>query len=107
MSFPAPTASTSKRDPTATNSGPVTPVSPSRRLQDQRQRLLDKRDILERLAEGEGIAMHEWDGVVEKCFVCNKIMLEAVFRDHGRDCWHADAGDEGGDESEPHKWGMY
>jgi hypothetical protein len=94
MSFPAPTASTSKRDPTATNSGPVTPVSPSQRLQDQR-------DILDRLAEGEGIATHEWEGVVEKCSVCDKVMLEAVFRPHSRDCWHIS--DE---ESEVDRWAV-
>ena len=63
-------------------------VSPCQPLQDQHQRLLDQRDILDRLAEGEGIAAHEWDGVVEKCFVCNKTMLEAVLQAHSRDCWH-------------------
>ena len=44
--------------------------------------------------------MHDWDGVVEKCYVCDKIMLSAVFRAHGRDCWHLS------DESDADKWGM-
>jgi hypothetical protein len=63
-------------------------------------RLQDQREILERLAEGEGIATQEWNGVLEKCYVCDKWMLEAVFRAHGRKCWHMS--DE---ESEPDKWG--
>lgn len=90
----SPIASTSKREPTATNSGPV---SPSQRLQDQCE-------ILDRLAEGEGISMQEWDGVVGKCFVCDKIMLEAVLEAHGRDCWHAHAS---ASELDADKWGQY
>lgn len=98
MSSAAPIASTSKGNPNASN---PSPVSLSKRLQDQRQRLLDQRDILERLADGEGIATHEWDGVVEKCFVCNKVMLEAIFHVHTRDCWHLSE-----DESDVDRWGM-
>lgn len=77
------------------------PVSSSKRLQAQRQRLLDQRDILDRLLEGEGIAEHEWDGLVKKCFVCDKIMLEAVFQVHSRECWHLSE-----DKSEVDEWGM-
>lgn len=78
MSFQvaAPIASSSKQDP-GPASGPDTP----------HQRLLDQRDILDRLAEGEGIPMDEWNGLVEKCYVCKKFMLEAVFKAHNRDCW--------------------
>ena len=96
MSFQvAPIASTSKKDPgpTAVNPGPDTP----------HQRLQDQREILDRLAEGEGIPMDEWDGLVEKCYVCNQFMLEAVFKAHSRDCWHT-ISDE---ESEPDKWGSW
>jgi hypothetical protein len=32
--------------------------------------------------------VHEWDGLVEKCFICDKIMLEAVFQVHTRECRH-------------------
>jgi hypothetical protein len=63
-----------------------------------------KRDILYRLAEGEGIATQEWDGVLEKCYVCDKWMLEAVFQHHSRDCWHTISDEE--TESEPDRWGM-
>ena len=71
-------------------------VSPSQHLH-----FLDQCDILDRLAEGEGIAAHEWDGVVEKCFMCNKTMLGAVLQAHSRDCWHVSD-----DESEVDKLGM-
>jgi len=64
-------------------------------------RLQDQCEILERLAEGEGIATQEWDGVFEKCYVCDKWMLEAVFQAHTRNCWHMS--DE---ESDADKWGM-
>lgn len=64
------------------------------------QRIRDQREILNRLVKGEGIATHEWDGVLEKCFVCDKWMLEAIFRTHS-DCWLMS--DE---ESEPDNWGM-
>ena len=69
------------------------------------QRLQDQRDILYRLAEGEGIATQEWDGVLEKCYVCDKWMLEAVFQHHSRDCqcWHISDEEP---ESEPDRWGM-
>jgi hypothetical protein len=92
MSFAtsAPIASTSK-DPIASN-----PAQDS-----THERLLDQRDVLDRLAEGEGIAAEEWDGVVERCYVCNKFMLEAVFQGHTRDCWHVS------DDSDdvPDEWG--
>jgi hypothetical protein len=68
------------------------------------QRLQVQRDILYRLAEGEGIATQEWDGVLEKCYVCDKWMLEAVFQHHSRDCWHTISDEE--TESEPDRWGM-
>jgi hypothetical protein len=71
-------------------------------MQDQRQRLLDQREILDQLADGDAVAMDEWDGVIEKCFVCDKIMLEAVFKDHSRNCWHLSD-----DESKADKWGEY
>ena len=61
MSLAAPIASTSKSDSNVSNPNPV---SLSKRLEDQRQSLLDQRDILDRLADGEGIATHKWDGVV-------------------------------------------
>ena len=64
------------------------------------KRLLAQREILDRLAEGEGVPMDEWDGILEKCYVCNKFLLEAVFKAHSRDCWHVS--DE---ESEPDEWG--
>ena len=67
------------------------------------QRLQDQRDILYRLAEGEGIATQEWDGVLEKCYVCDKWMLEAVFQHHSGDCWHISDEEP---ESEPDQWGM-
>ena len=98
MSLAAPIASTSKSDPNVSNPNPV---SLSKRLEDQRQSLLDQRDILDRLADGEGIATHEWDGVVEQCFVCRKFMLGAIFKDHSRDCWNLSE-----DESDVDKWGM-
>lgn len=44
--------------------------------------------------------MDEWDGVVEKCYVCNKFMLEAVFKEHSQSCWYIS--DE---ESEMDEWG--
>lgn len=75
---------------TSNNPGPDSP----------HQRLLDQREILDRLAEGEGIPVDEWDGVVEKCYVCNQIMLESVFKDHSRDCWNVS--DE---ESQVDEWG--
>ena len=62
--------------------------------------LKDQCDILDRLAEGEGIPAHEWAGVVERCYICDKTMLGAVFRAHSRDCWHMSD-----DESEPDEWG--
>lgn len=85
----APIASTSNGDP-ITSPGPDTP----------HQRLLDQREILDRLAEGDVVTMDEWDGLVEKCYVCNKYMLEAVFRAHSRDCWHMSE-----EESEVDEWG--
>jgi hypothetical protein len=99
MSFQvaAPIASTSKRDPsaasrppTASNPGPDTP----------HQRLLDQREILDQLADGEGIPMSEWEGLFEKCYICKKFMLEAVYKAHSRDCWGVS--DE---ESEVDEWG--
>ena len=79
MLFPStPIASTSKGD-SVSNPGPA--VS-------SHQRLLDQREILDRLGEGEGIPNDEWDGVVEKCYLCNEFMLEAVFKDHSWSCWH-------------------
>jgi hypothetical protein len=86
-------ASTSKGP---SNPGPE-PDSPSQRLHNQRE-------ILDRLAEGEGIAEVEWEGVVEKCYVCSKTMLEAVFQAHSRDCWHVSVSDDEL-ENEPDKWG--
>ena len=56
-------------------------------------------DILDQLAEGEGIPTDEWDGVVEKCYVCNKFMLEAVFKAHCQDFWNVS--DE---ESQLNEW---
>jgi hypothetical protein len=98
MSSASPIASTSRdSEPSASNPGPVSTS------QHQRQRLQDQCDILDRLAEGEGIATYEWDGVIEKCLVCDKIMLEAVFKDHRRECWHV-SDDE--PESESDEWGM-
>jgi hypothetical protein len=94
----APFASTSNGESTASSSRPV---SPSKRLEAQRQRLLEQRDVLDRLSEGEGIAKDEWDGLVEKCYVCNKIMLEAFFKLHSRECWHLSE-----EESEVDKWGI-
>ena len=44
--------------------------------------------------------MDEWDGVVEKCYLCNKFMLEAVFKEHVQSCWYIS--DE---ESEIDEWG--
>lgn len=79
----APIVSTSNSGPTVSNT---------------ESRLRDQREILERLAEGEEIATQEWNGVLKKCYVCDKWMLEAFFQAHGLDCWH----DE---ESEPDKWG--
>ena len=67
------------------------------------QRLQDQRDILSRLAEGEGIATQEWDGVLEKCYVCDKWMLEAVFQHHSQDCWYISDEEP---EIEPDRWGM-
>ena len=64
------------------------------------QRLLDQCEILDRLAEGEGVPMDEWDGVLEKCYLCNKVMLEAVFQAHSRDC-----GDMSVEESRVDEWG--
>jgi hypothetical protein len=52
-----------------------------------RDSLADQRDILERLAEGEGIEKAEWDGVVETCDVCEKVFVGAVFKAHYRGCW--------------------
>ena len=95
---PPPIASTSKGDPTASNPGPDSPGP----HQAEHQRLLDQCEILERLAEGEGIQMDEWDGVVEKCYVCSKFMLEAVFKAHSQDCWHMSDSDE---ESQVDEWG--
>ena len=89
-SFAAPNASTSREDPTMSNTNPANP----------NQRLLDQREVLDRLAEGEAIPMDEWDGVVEKCYLCNKFMLEAVYADHGWSCWYMS--DE---ESEVDEWG--
>ena len=68
------------------------------------QRLQDQRDILYRLADGEGIGTQEWDGVLEKCDVCEKWMLEAIFQHHNWDCWHISDEDL---ESEPDRWGEY
>ena len=90
----------SKGEVTASHPSPVS-LSPSKRLQNQRQHLLDQHEILDWLAEGEGVAPDEWDGVIERCYVCDKIMLEAVFKDHSRDCWHL----SDDDESEPDQWG--
>jgi len=94
-SFTTPITSTSASTQAVSNPGP-SPDSLSQHLQDQR-------DILDRLAEGDGIAMQEWDGVLETCYVCDKVLLEAVFKAHSRDCWHMSDSDE---ESEPDKWGM-
>lgn len=90
ISSAAPIASTSKGDPTPSNPGPDSP----------HQRLLDQREILDRLAEGDGVTMDEWDGLVEKCYVCNKYMLEAVFQVHSRECWLMSE-----EESEVDEWG--
>ena len=67
------------------------------------QRLQDQCEILDRLVEGEGIATQEWEGVIEKCFVCDKWMLEAVFQAHSWDCWHLSDEEP---ESDADKWGM-
>ena len=88
---------------TSSNPGQPVPDSLTQRLQDQRESL---REILDRLAYGEGIATQEWDGVFEKCFVCEKWMLEAVFRTHIEGCWHLTLSEEDSDESEADKWGM-
>jgi hypothetical protein len=52
-----------------------------------RDNLADQRDILERLAEGEGIDKAEWDGVVETCDVCQRVFIGEVFKAHYRGCW--------------------
>jgi hypothetical protein len=79
MSFQvaAPIASTSKRDPglTASNPGPDT----------SHQRLLDQREILDRLADGEGIPKDEWDGLFakKKCwrpFSRPIVVIAGIFR---------------------------
>ena len=85
---------------TSTSKGKSTASNPSQRIQDQRD-ILD--EILDRLAEGEGIAKREWDGVLKKCFVCDKWMLEAVFKTHSRDCWDVSESEE---ENDPDQWGM-
>ena len=48
--------------------------------------------------------MDEWEGVVEKCFLCNKFMLEAVFRAHllRGNCWYLSDEEP---ESEADEWG--
>jgi hypothetical protein len=90
----APIASSSKQDPsrlpTASNPGPDTP----------HQRLLDQREILDQLADGEGIHMNEWEGLFEKCYMCKKFMLEAVYKAHIRDCWDENMMDIEESESE-------
>ena len=94
--FAAPVASTSKGGLTASHPNPV--------MQSSDKRLQDQRDILDRLADGEALAEDEWDGVIEKCFVCDKVMLEAVFKKHSRDCWHLSE-DEIEIEADSDKWG--
>lgn len=83
--------------PTA-STAPVTPVASTSKGDQTHQRLLDQREILDRLAEGEEIPMDEWDGVIEQCYVCNKFMLEAVFEAHFRSCWHMSDEESGADE---------
>ena len=96
--------------PIATGSTLTRSGNPDRQVPDRdslsiTQHLQDQLDILYRLAEGEGIAAQEWDGVLEKCYVCDKWMLEAVFHHHSRDCcqWHISDEEP---ESEPDRWGM-
>jgi hypothetical protein len=100
MSFAAgaPVASTSNlKEPTAT--GSVTQSSPAQDTSSTSERLLDQREVLDRLAEGEGVSAQDWAGVVEYCYICNNFMLEAFFKGHYRDCWGVY------DESEPDAWG--
>ena len=96
--FATPVASTSKGELTTSHPNPV--------KQSSGKRLQDQCDILDRLADGEALAKDEWDGVIEKCFVCDKIMLEAVFKKHSRDCWHL-SDDELEIEADSDKWGEY
>ena len=93
--FATPVASTSKGELTTSHPNPV--------KQSSGKRLQDQCDILDRLADGEALAKDEWDGVIEKCFVCDKWMLEAVFKTHSRDCWDVSESEE---ENDPDQWGM-
>ena len=83
-------ASTSKEDLNVSNPGPDSP----------HQHLLDQRKIHDQLVEGDGVTMEEWDGLVEKCYLCNKYMLEAIFQAHSQDCWLMSE-----EESEVDEWG--
>ena len=90
MSFTDPIPSTS----TASSPGPESPY----------QCLLYQHKLLNQLAEGEGILVKEWDGLFEKCYVCDKYMLEAVFQAHSRDCWYMSDEEP---ESDTDEWGMH
>lgn len=48
-----------------------------------------QRRVIARLARGEGIALLEWDGVIETCNNCQKTFLGAYFKGHarGKECW--------------------
>jgi hypothetical protein len=48
-----------------------------------------QRRVIARLARGEGIALLEWDGVVETCNNCQTTYLGAHFKGHarGKECW--------------------
>lgn len=94
----APIASTSKGVPTRT----VTASNPLAGPDTPHQRLMDQRELLDQLSEGEGIPINEWDGLFEKCYICKKFMLEAVFKAHSRDCWHMSDEES---EVDADKWG--